>query len=356
MARPPRIDSIGYYHVLNRGVEKRVIFLEDLDYLYFLSLLEELRGLYRFQLHAYCLMSNHYHLLIETTDENLSLILKQLNHRYTLYFNKKYNRIGTLWQGRFKSWYVYDDHYLQTLIKYIEYNPIKAEMTSAVGEYPWASSVSKETPFMPEDYQVVQQFQNDKFSIKDNVIIKHRSRPLENYFADDERNRAIIKALSDGYRQTQIANHCALSDVAVSKIVKIETEKRKLFERLKAKGIFWSYSDQASFWEIDSETIIEHLLKYADNDDTVELFKLYGKRAIFRVWEKVLKNDLRFKKLNLFLARVFFGMDIEADYFMGGMSEREKKLRLLSNDNVDHLAPKEQLTKKQIQSFFEKRI
>jgi putative transposase len=64
MARSPRIDSIGYYHVLNRGVEKRVIFLEDLDYTYFLSLLEELRVLYRFQLHAYCLMSNHYHLLI----------------------------------------------------------------------------------------------------------------------------------------------------------------------------------------------------------------------------------------------------------------------------------------------------
>lgn len=331
MARPPRIDSIGYYHVLNRGVEKRVIFLEDLDCLYFLSLLEELRGLYRFELHAYCLMSNHYHLLIETTDKNLSLILKQLNHRYTLYFNKKHNRIGTLWQGRFKSWYVHDDHYLQTLIKYIEYNPIKAGVTSVVGEYEWASRVSKEAPFVWEDDQILQQYQSEKVSKKDNVIVKHRSRPLESYFADDERNRAIIKALADGYRQTQIANHCALSDVAVSKIVKIETEKRKLFEKLKTKGIFWSYSDQASFLEVNTETMIEHVLKYADYDDIVELFKLYGKRAIFRVWEKVLKNDLRFKKLNLFLARVFFGMNIEADYFIGGMSEREKKLRLLAS-------------------------
>jgi hypothetical protein len=222
--------------------------------------------------------------------------LKQLNHRYTLYFNKKYNRIGTLWQGRFKSWYVHDDHYLQTLIKYIEYNPIKAEITSVVGEYEWASSVSKEAPFVSEDDQIVQQYQNDKVSMKDNVIVKHRSRPLESYFADNERNSAIIKALSDGYRQTQIASHCTLSDVAVSKIVKIETEKRKLFEKLKAKGIFWSYSDQVSFLEVNTETMIEHVLKYADYDDIVELFKLYGKRAIFRVWGKVLKNDLRFKK------------------------------------------------------------
>lgn len=60
MARPPRIDTIGYYHVLNRGVEKRVIFLEASDYSYFMTLLAELRGLYRFNLHAYCLMNNHY--------------------------------------------------------------------------------------------------------------------------------------------------------------------------------------------------------------------------------------------------------------------------------------------------------
>jgi putative transposase len=331
MARIPRIDSIGYYHVLNRGVEKRAIFLEDLDYFYFLSLLDELRELYRFQLHAYCLMNNHYHLLIETTDENLSLILKQLNHRYTLYFNKKYNRVGTLWQGRFKSWYVHDDHYLETLTKYIEYNPIKAGITSMVGEYTWASSVSKEAPFISEDDQILKQYQNDKITIKDNEIVKHRSRSLESYFVDDERNSAIIKALADGYRQTQIARYCSLSDVAVSKIVKIETDKRKLFQKLKTKGIFWSYSDQTSFLGIDSDTMIEHTLKYADYDDIVELFKLYGKRFIFRVWEKVLKNDLRFKKLNLFLARVFFGMDVQANYFMGGMNEREKKLRLLAS-------------------------
>lgn len=322
MARPPRIDTIGYYHIVNRGVEKRAIFLEDADYFYFMTLLDELRGLYCFNLHAYCLMNNHYHLLIETVDENLSLILKQLNQRYTLYFNKKYNRIGTLWQGRFKSWYVYDDHYFETLIKYIEYNPIKAGISSTVGEYLWASSVSKEAPYSDLDESQLHQYQNDKITMKENAVIKHRSRALESYFVDEERNNAIMRALADGYRQTQIAKHCALSDVAVSKIVKIETNKRKLFEKLKAKGIFWSYSDQASFLGIDSDTIIEHILKYADYDDIVELFKLYGKRVVFKTWEKVMKNDLRFKKLNLFLARVFFKMDIEADYFTGPPQKR----------------------------------
>jgi putative transposase len=73
------------------------------------------------------------------------------------------------------------------------------------------------------------------------------------------------------------------------------------------------------------------LLKYADFDDVVKAFEIFDKKQLFDVWEKVLKNDLRFKKLNLFLARLFFGMDIEADYFQGGMSEREKKLRLLAS-------------------------
>ena len=77
--------------------------------------------------------------------------------------------------------------------------------------------------------------------------------------------------------------------------------------------------------------IVEHILKYGDFDDIVELLALYGKKFVFRVWEKELRNDLRFKKLNLFLARVFFGMNVESDYFAGGMSEREKKLRLLAS-------------------------
>ena len=116
MARSPRIDAVGCYHVLNRGVERRAIFLDDYDYDYFISLLAELQTLYNFHIHAYCLMSNHYHLLLENKNNNLSLILKQLNHRYTLYFNKKYNRVGTLWQGRFKSWFVYDEHYFNELV------------------------------------------------------------------------------------------------------------------------------------------------------------------------------------------------------------------------------------------------
>jgi hypothetical protein len=148
---------------------------------------------------------------------------------------------------------------------------------------------------------------------------------------DDERNNAIIKALADGYRQTQIAKHCGLSDVAVSKIVKIETDKRKLFDKLKAKGIFWSYSKEADYKEIGSKLLVEYLLKYGDFDDIKLGFELFGKRFMKEVWEARLKSDRSFIKTNLMLARLFFGMDVESDYFRGVKNARFEKLKLLAS-------------------------
>ena len=334
MARSPRIDMAGYYHVLNRGVERRVIFSDDYDYRYFISLLDELRALYNFRIRAYCLMSNHYHLLVETTSNNLSLVLKQLNHRYTLYFNKKYNRIGTLWQGRFKSWYVYDEHYLNELVRYIEHNPIKAGMVKRVGEYKWSSTLSQSEPFFnadDTDGTTLSEFQKTKIVKLEDYILKTKLKTLDKHFQSTDRNRAVMRAVIDGYRQSDVAKHLKLSSVAISKIVKTEKAKEKLFERLKQNGIFWSYDRAISFRDMPDGIFIEHTLKYADFDDIVELLALYGKKFVFGVWEKELRNDLRFKKLNLFLARVFFGMNIESDYFVGEMSEREKKLRMLAS-------------------------
>jgi hypothetical protein len=164
-----------------------------------------------------------------------------------------------------------------------------------------------------------------------NEAIIGKSMSLEEHFTQGERNRAVVEAIKDGYSQRDIAIYLKLSDVAVSKIVKTEKHKERLFNQLRQKGIFWSYAPSVTLREVTAAVFIEHALKYADFDEIVELFTLYGKKFIFKIWGKELKNDLRFKKLNLFLARVFFGMDVEADYFQGGMSEREKKLRLLAS-------------------------
>lgn len=120
MARRPRIEIAGYYHVINRGVEQRVVFYDKDDFECFIKLLTKGCEKFNIVLHNYCLMSNHYHLLIEIQDEILSKFMRYLNSNYAVYFNKKYTRSGHLWQGRFKSWYVANEAYLYILMRYIE--------------------------------------------------------------------------------------------------------------------------------------------------------------------------------------------------------------------------------------------
>ena len=94
---------------------------------------------YEITLHAYCLMSNHYHLLIENSQKNLSEALKKLNGDYAASFNKKYGRSGHLWQGRFKSWLLFDETHFWTVVKYIERNPLEAGMVNTIQSWPWQS-------------------------------------------------------------------------------------------------------------------------------------------------------------------------------------------------------------------------
>ena len=128
MPRQPRVESIGFHHVINRGVARGDIFLKPRDYEKFLEILEDAKLRYDFIVHSFCLMNNHYHLLIETKNENLSLVARQINSKYAQYFNRQYKRVGPLWQGRFKNYYVYDESYLYILLRYIERNPIKAKI------------------------------------------------------------------------------------------------------------------------------------------------------------------------------------------------------------------------------------
>ncbi len=90
MPRKPRVEDAGYHHIINRGVARSKIFLKDKDYEKFLEILEKTKEIYSFNIHSFCLMNNHYHLLIEIQHNNLSLIARQINSKYAQYFNKEY--------------------------------------------------------------------------------------------------------------------------------------------------------------------------------------------------------------------------------------------------------------------------
>jgi putative transposase len=140
MARPLRIEFAGaLYHVTSRGNAREAIYLTDEDRQQFLTLLENTVKRYDWYCHAYCLMGNHYHLLIETNTPALSKGMKYLNGTYTQYFNRRHQRVGHVFQGRFKAILVQKEAYLLELARYIVLNPVRAQMVRSAKDWPWSS-------------------------------------------------------------------------------------------------------------------------------------------------------------------------------------------------------------------------
>ena len=140
MARPIRIEFGGaLYHVTARGDRRETIFEDDADRERFLELLGEVVALFNWQCHAYCLMGNHYHLVIGTPDGNLSKGMRQLNGVFTQWSNRRHRRTGHLFQGRFKAILVDADSYLLELTRYVVLNPVRAGMVKQPSDWPWSS-------------------------------------------------------------------------------------------------------------------------------------------------------------------------------------------------------------------------
>lgn len=140
MARPLRVEYEGaVYHVTARGNERGKIFFSKRDYEKFKEYIAAAKEKYGFILHAYVLMTNHYHLIIETPEKNLSKIMHYINSSYTTYTNVKRKRSGHLFQGRYKAILVDKDHYLLELSRYLHLNPVRANMALTPEEYPHSS-------------------------------------------------------------------------------------------------------------------------------------------------------------------------------------------------------------------------
>jgi putative transposase len=367
MPRRPRITTPGFYHVINRGVNSEKIFLSDEDKEKFLEFLDLSRSIYQFTLHSFCILDNHYHLLLQTSGPNLSLAMRYINSRYAEYFNHKYARIGPLWQGRYKSWYIHDERYFWLLLRYIEMNPVRAGLSGKIGEYAFASSSliqSKQKselltgsrlwekgvmtwlfPLTGDELECLDQFQSQTLeNCKEEEVV--RAKPIYNvadYFANAasanlQRNTTIYQAFMDRIRQSAIAAHLGLSPAAVCKVVEKERDKRALFAKIRDAGLLWSYAADISYTEDRQGLLIETILKYADLDDLQMLFKLFGKRKIRAVWERCMKSDRRFKKVNYFIARIYFDMKVEGEDFSEGGYARTDTLRLLAGQNQNAAA------------------
>lgn len=282
MSRPLRIEYAGaVYHVTSRGNEKKTVFKDDADRPNFLNTLQHVNKRYNWICHAYCLMTNHYHLLIETPDGNLSLGMRQLNGVYTQFFNKRHGRTGHLFQGRYKAILIQKDSHLLEVCRYVVLNPVRAKMVAKPEEYVWSSYLAmagraKPHPSLTTEW-VLGQFSGKRgkaegeyrqfvswgigkptiwTEVRGQVLLgeedfvdqlvdqlkKHKDVPeiprsqryahrpaLEKLFGGDvqsnirRRRDAVKKAVDEyGYTLRQVAAHLSLHDSSISKILKGE--------------------------------------------------------------------------------------------------------------------------------------
>jgi putative transposase len=140
MVRPLRIEFPGaVYHVTSRGDRREPIALDGFDRAQFFAVVGQALGRFDADALAYCLMGNHYHLVLRTREANLSRLMRHINGVYTQAFNRRYGIVGHLFQGRFKAILVDTDRYLLEVCRYVDLNPVRAGMVEQVGDYPWSS-------------------------------------------------------------------------------------------------------------------------------------------------------------------------------------------------------------------------
>ncbi len=280
MSRPLRIQFPGaLYHVTSRGNRKGSIFSDDRDRAAFLDILGDVVRRYRWMCHAYCLMGNHYHLLIETPEPNLSAGMRQLNGVYTQWYNAVHQTVGHVFQGRFKAVIVEKEAHLLEVCRYIVLNPVRAGLASHPREWRWSSyaataGLCKGMPWLTMNWLLTQfgakrhearksyrQFVREGcglaspleglaggFILGSEAFVslcrtmldgdkslddvprtqQHVGRPpLSIIFADvtkgdrAARNQAIAKAFLDyGYSQKAIGDYCGLHYATVSRLLK----------------------------------------------------------------------------------------------------------------------------------------
>ncbi|MEO6936657.1 MAG: transposase [Collimonas sp.] len=140
MSRPLRLELAGgVYHVTSRGDRREDIYTDDHDRLLWLEIFGQVCKRFNWICHAWCQMSNHYHIVVETVEGNLSQGMRQLNDIYTQSINRRHGRVGHVFQGRYKAILVERDSYLLELARYVVLNPVRARMVKEIGKWPWSS-------------------------------------------------------------------------------------------------------------------------------------------------------------------------------------------------------------------------
>ncbi len=235
MARKPRIHVPGgFYHAILRGNDRQDIFYTKGDRAHFLLLLQQGIEKYDCRFHAFCLMTNHIHLLIQVGDKPLSKIIQNISFRYTRYLNKKKKRIGHLFQGRYKALLIDADTYLLELVRYIHNNPVRAGIVKDALEYPWSSHkcyLGKENRSYVTTDWVLSQFGNNLFASRKqfaNYVSKAKQEPRRKDFHTGGSDGRVLG--DDSFLERVLGHDVSMKPPTLKKIIKIVCTHYKITE------------------------------------------------------------------------------------------------------------------------------
>jgi len=249
MARKPRVNDPGFYHIINRGVNESEIFTQKEDFFKFMELMLKTKYDYKVTFHAFTILPTHYHLLIETTLNNLSEAMRFLNSAYAAWYNYKSGRVGHLWKSRFESYMTFDDSHNWKIIKYIERNAIALGLVEDIRDYEYQSLALriKKSKFFEliEDSMILQkpleeyvewlkkplekheleEIYNEPKIVKIDGEIKVIRKKIGDFFEEcEDKIEAIKKAKASGYKYTEIARFLGVTPGYISKMLKSKEE------------------------------------------------------------------------------------------------------------------------------------
>ena len=191
---PREISERGYYHLILRGNSKQIIFEDRADYIHFLNNLKQYSEEHKIAVNAYCLMENHVHLLVCAGDQDISMFMKRLAGNYALWFNRKYQRTGHLFESRYTSKAIHSDNYLCTVFRYILNNPSDNNICPAA-DYPWSSYHSYGNPKSFVDTKILMEFIGSFKEYEAFLNSKNEDDEIGAFISkrDDEWAKSVIK-------------------------------------------------------------------------------------------------------------------------------------------------------------------
>lgn len=218
MARPLRIELAGgLYHVTSRGDRREDIYFGEADRLAWLDILGQVCSRFNWVCHAWCQMTNHYHLVVETTEGNLAQGMRQLNGVYTQTINRSHRRVGHVFQGRYKAILIEKDRYLLELARYVVLNPVRAGMVREAGAWPWSSyntmvGIDAAPPWLQRDW-ILGQFSTQRGRAVKKYINFVRKGVGQHSLWDQLRGQVFLGGEGFLKRMQKLADKAAIGEI-----------------------------------------------------------------------------------------------------------------------------------------------